>query len=262
MRRMLGVALLLLSGSVLANELSDANRLLAEKSYDKAFPIYQKLAYAGNAEAQMRLGEMYWFGDATAPDLGKAAEWFQKSAAAGNADAAVSLASLRRRETHGNEIVYWTSTYQGEDLLSGKFECKTPTLPQVSTSNDAIKVARASIKDWHECYNGFVANVNTFLPPGKAIPAEVLDMMTPAEAQQAQRHLDQVYNKVIANARRNAGAFTAQESAWVEQTERYVSRENERTERLRDDIMREQRREIDIRGQAYRDPYVQSTVKR
>jgi len=262
MRRLLCVALLAATGFAAADELADANRLLVTKEYGKALPIYQHLAEAGNADAQFHLGEMYWFGDGTAPDLDKAVQWFQKSAAAGNADAAVSLVSLKRRETHGNEIVYWTSTYQGEDLLSGKFECKTPTLPQVSMSNDDMKAVRASIKDWHECYNGFVANVNTVLPPGKAIPADVLDMMTPAEAQQAQRHLDQVYNKVIANARRNADAFTAQENAWVEQTERYVSRENERTERLRDDIMREQRRELDIRGQAYRDPYVQSTVKR
>ena len=54
----------------------------------------------------------------------KARQWFERSAKAGNADAAASLASLKRRETHGDEIVYWTSKYQGEDMVSGQFACE------------------------------------------------------------------------------------------------------------------------------------------
>lgn len=262
MKRLLCVALLAVTGFAAADDLVEANRMLAAGEYGKALPIYQRLADAGNAEAQLRLGEMYWFGDGTAPHLGKAAEWFQKSAAAGNADAAASLASLKRRETHGNEVIYWTTTYQGEDLVSGKFDCKLPALPDVSISNEEIKATRTAIKAWRDCYNGFVANVNAALPPGKAIPAETLDMMTPAEAQQAQRHLDQVYNKLISDGRRNADAFMVKETAWLDQTERYVARQNERTEQMRDEIMREQRREIDIRSQSYRDSYAPTGSKR
>jgi TPR repeat protein len=222
MKRVLCLVLLVATGFAAADELGDANRLLANKSYDKALPIYQRLAEAGNADAQFRLGEMYWFGDVSKPDLVTAEKWFRKSAAAGSADAVASLASLKRREIRGNEIVYWTTTYQGEDLISGKLACAAPTLPTVSKSASQIKTVAASMSTWHECYNRFVTNVNALLPAGKAIPADVVDMMTPAEAQQAQRHLDQVYSKVIANAQRNADVIIAQENAWVETTQQYV----------------------------------------
>ena len=213
MKRSLCIMLLFVAGFARADDLGDANRLLQAKAYDKAFPIYQRLAEAGNPEAQLRLGEMYWFGDATKPDLDKARQWFERSAKAGNADAAASLASLKRRETHGDEIVYWTTRYQGEDMVSGRYDCKRPELPAVSRTKAEIKAASAKIEAWHTCYNGFVANLNDALPPGKRIPAETLDMMTPSEGAQAQRHLDQVYSSLIGRARREAAEFNAQEAA-------------------------------------------------
>jgi TPR repeat protein len=211
------------AGAVHADELADANRLLMAKSYEKALPIYQRLAEGGNAEAQMRLGEMYWFGDGTASDLAKARHWFERSAAAGNADAAASLASLKRRETHGDEIVYWTSRYQGEDLVSGQFACKQPDLPAVSRTRADIEATSAAITAWHACYNRFVANVNDALPPGKRIPPETLDMMTPTEGAQAQRHLDAVYSALIKKAQQDALAFNAREDAWRKATETFVT---------------------------------------
>jgi len=88
----------------------------------------------------------------------------------------------------------------------------------------------ASINVWHECYNGFVANVNALLPAGKAIPADVVDMMAPAEAQQAQYHLDQVCSKITANARRNSDVIMTQENAWVEATRHFVIAAHSRNE--------------------------------
>jgi TPR repeat protein len=230
MKRLLCILLLAVVGVARADDLGEANRLLQAKAYDKAFPIYQKLAEAGNPEAQLRLGEMYWFGDATQPDLDKARMWFERSAKAGNADAAASLASLKRRETHGDEIVYWTTKYQGEDMISGQYECKRPELPAVSKTKAEIKATSEQIEAWHACYNRFVANMNDALPPGKRIPAETLDMMTPAEGAQAQRHLDQVYSRLIAQAKANAAEFNAQEAAWRKGTETYVTTEAQRAE--------------------------------
>jgi len=57
MKRILCVVLLVATGFAAADELADANRRLANKFYDKAFPIYKRLAEAGNADAQLRLGE-------------------------------------------------------------------------------------------------------------------------------------------------------------------------------------------------------------
>jgi TPR repeat protein len=129
MRRFL-LSLLLVSCTAMADDLSDANKFLAAKQYDKALPLYTKLAKAGNPEAQFRVGEMYWYGDGTAQDLRAARGWFEKAAAAGNADAKESLAALDRRATRGSEIDYWTKGYDGADLRAGQFPRSRPRMPR------------------------------------------------------------------------------------------------------------------------------------
>lgn len=240
MKRLLCIVLLAVVGIARADDLGEANRLLQARAYDKAFPIYQRLAEAGNPEAQLRLGEMYWFGDATRPDLAKARDWFERSARAGNADAAASLASLKRRETHGDEIVYWTSKYQGEDMVSGQFDCKRPELPGVSKTKAEIKATSEKIAAWHDCYNRFVANMNDALPPGKRIPAETLDMMTPSEGAQAQHHLDAVYSGLIKKASLDAAEFGVQEAAWRKATETYVQNDAQDRENTKSDLLHDQ----------------------
>ncbi|WP_296948243.1 tetratricopeptide repeat protein [uncultured Massilia sp.] len=239
MKRLLCIALLAAAGvAAAADDLAQANRLLAEQAYDKALPLYRKLAEAGNPEAQMRLGELYWFGDGTTADLALAKRWFERSAAAGNADAAASLASLKRRETRGQEITYWTTAYQGEDLRAGA--CKRPQLPAVSQTRAQIQQTGKMIADWHACYNRFVDSVNDALPPGKRIPADVVDMMTPAEGKQAQKHLDAVYSKLISEAQEEAKRFASEEAAWHGATEAYVKTESIRNDGGRDEIERMQ----------------------
>jgi len=223
MKRLLCVALLLIAGGVAADELDDANRLYAAQAYDKALPIYQKLAAAGNAEAQLHLGEMAWFGDGVPANLDEAKAWFQKAATAGNADAAASLASLARRETHGDEIVYWTRTYDGADMVSGQFACKPPDLPFVSETKHQIKVVNDSMEAYSKCYNGFVDNLKAALPSLRRIPPETLDMMTPAEVAQARVHLDKVYACIAADARNEAMAFTVKEAVWWQKTGQFVN---------------------------------------
>ena len=245
MKRFVCFALLAATGLARADELGDANRLLAARSYDKALPIYQRLAEAGNAEAQLRLGEMIWFGDGTAPDLARARQWFERSAAKGNRDAVASLAALKRREARGGEIAYWTTAYQGEDMVSGKFACKPPELPVVSRTKAEIKSVAGKIEAWHACYNGFVENLNNALPPGKRIPADVVDMMTPAEGAQAQRHLDSVYGSLASKARADAADVDAREAAWRKATEAYVQTEATRSDVLKEDYQRMQQRSME-----------------
>lgn len=144
---------LMITGLAFADDVNEANKLLNAKEYGRALPIYARLAEAGNAEAQFRLGEMYWFGDGTSPDLKKAAAWFEKSAAAGNKDAAESLQALKRRETRGNEIVYWMKGFKGEDLTSGKYACAAPDIPVVSKTNSDIKKVSSDVAAWQECDN-------------------------------------------------------------------------------------------------------------
>jgi len=226
MKRLLCVSFMLVAGAAFADDLSEANKLLNAKEYGKAFPLYSKLAQSGNAEAQFRLGEMYWFGDGTAVDLQKAAAWFQKSASAGNADAAESLAALKRRETRGNEIVYWMKDYKGDDLVAGQYACASPAIPAVSKKNGEIKKISADIAAWEQCYNGAVAHMESYAPVLKHVPKDVLDMMTPAEIDQTQAHLEQVFKSVAVSMRANADTILAQRDAWTKATTEYVSREN------------------------------------
>jgi hypothetical protein len=241
MKRMLCAVLLAVAGSAaVADDLGDADRLLAAKAYDKALPLYQRLAEAGNPVAQLRLGEMYWFGDGTAADLGKARLWFEKSAAAGNTDATASLASLKRRETHGGEITYWTTTYQGEDMVSGQYACVRPVFPAAPKKVDEIRAADKATAAWRACYNARIDNLNDALPPGKRIPPDVLDMMTPAEAALAQRHLDGVYGKLIADNRQEAALFAADEAKWKTAAKEFAEKENARLAAIKAELERQQ----------------------
>ncbi|THC44619.1 tetratricopeptide repeat protein [Massilia sp. Mn16-1_5] len=226
MKRLLCALVFGVSGLASAGELEDANKLLAAKAYTQAFPIYAKLAAAGNTEAQFRLGEMYWYGDGTAVDIPKATEWMHKAAARGHAGAVESVAILKQRETHAADIAYWTTTYQGEDLVSGQYKCEAPVLPEVSKTNAEIKAATASYINWQNCYNGLVNNLNA-TPPLKRIPASVLNLMTPREAEQALARVSMAYEKVGTQAQQDATRYVTQYQTWEKSTERYVATENE-----------------------------------
>ena len=81
-------------------KLDDENYYVKGKRYDdkrdykKAVYWYQKAAEQGNAEAQVRLGEMYYWGQGVARDYKKAKYWFQKAAEQGNAIAQYYLGKM------------------------------------------------------------------------------------------------------------------------------------------------------------------------
>jgi hypothetical protein len=230
MKRLVFTLLMLAAGFASANDLTDAEKALRAKEYDKAFPIYTKLANAGNAEAQFRLGEMYWYGDGTAVDMGKSQVWLQKAAGAGHAGARDTLAVLQQRERRAADIAYWTSGYKGEDLVSGKFACPTPKLPIVSKTNEEITKLSADIATWETCYNDFVAGVNQMGTADKHIPADVLKLMSPREAEQAVAHVDGVMAGVINRRQAEALAFSSERDTWFASTQQFVSAANAQTE--------------------------------
>lgn len=238
MRRLL-LSLLLVSGAALAaDDLVEANRLLAAKEYGKAMSLFTRLANAGNSDAQLRLGEMYWFGEGATQDLDTARRWFEKAAAAGNAGGKDSLAALDRRKVRGSEIVYWTQQYDGADLRSGKFACPLPAIPAASTTNADIKATKDAIEGWRSCHQGFMANFNATVSSGKHIPAEVLDMMTPAETDRALAHVQSVYAKVKDQASADIATMADKQTAWYTATDGFVKEENKR-------LARQQKEETD-----------------
>lgn len=124
------------------------------------------------------------------------------------------------------DVAYWTTSYAGADLTAGKFDCRVPDIPAYSKTNDEVKATSKAIDAWQACYNGFVDNMNDAMPAGKRIPAEVRAKMSPAELEQAQAHLDQVYGKVIEQAQATAEATLAKREAWRAETNKYIAEQN------------------------------------
>lgn len=249
MKRLFCVLMLGMSGLAGAGELENADKFLAAKAYDKALPIYAKLAEAGNPEAQFRLGEMYWYGDGTAVDVAAAKGWMQKAAARGHAGAVESLEILKQREARAADIAYWTSGYKGEDLVSGRFNCTTPAIPAMSRTNAEIKQTQDAYIAWQQCYNGFVANLNDAMPAGKRVPADVARLLTPREAEQVGTHLTRVYENTITQARRDAERLTTQYGVWQSATENQVAQEN-KARKLEYEMLAQRMRERESQQQA------------
>ncbi len=226
MRRFLLSLLFVSCGALAADDLAEANRLLAAKDYGKAMAMFTRLADAGNPDAQLRMGEMHWFGEGTGEDLDAARRWFEKSAAAGNVGARESLAVLDRRKTRGAEIVYWTQQYDGADLRSGKFDCPMPAIPEASRTNEEIKATKQAIDSWRSCQQGFMANFNATVSSGKHIPAEVLGMMTPSEVKRARDHVQAVYASLKAKAIADVDTIAGRQLEWHKATDAFAKEEN------------------------------------
>jgi hypothetical protein len=131
-------------------------------------------------------------------------------------------AGFARADDRADRIAYWTTQYHGEDLVSGQFACKRPAIPGWSKTREDIAAVQQRLDAWRDCYRRFAANINDLTAAGKRIPSEVLDAMTPAELQRAQRHVDAVYAALIAQARKDAAQVAADEKAWEEGTRYYV----------------------------------------
>lgn len=248
MKRLLIVLAILLSGTVRADELADANKLMENKAYPQAFALYSRLAQQGNVAAQFHLGEMYWYGEADKVDLAAAESWFSKAAASGSAEATAALATMRAHAARSKEITYWTSAYDGADLTSGKLLCEDPTIPAVSNDNVAIKQVNAQFEKWNGCYRDQVRYLQESLPPGKRIPADLAALMNQQEYDQAVVRIDKAYARVAAETGARAQAVMASYSAWQAATRQYVEEQNrlalreaERDSQRRIDAMREVR---------------------
>jgi hypothetical protein len=239
---------LLLCGSVLADELADANALFAKKAYPEALAKYTKLANGGNVEAQQHLGEMYWYGEAGEVDEAKAQAWFQKAAAKGNKVAIASLDVMKQRTARRADIDYWISKYDGSDLRSGEYRCKEPRFPAMSKLNDEIDAVSAKMKTWQDCYNGAVEHLNKVTPLTKLIPADVAKLMNQNETEQATAHLAQVHDDVAEGLKVSSRLVLADFAAWRDATEAYV---NEHNQMVKNGPSEERQRELEARKNNY-----------
>lgn len=217
---------LLCAGLAHADELADANALFQQKAYAQALQSYTRLANAGNAEAQLHLGEMYWYGEAGAIDDIKAESWFKKAAAKGNKTAAAALEVMKQRAARRADIDYWMTGYDGADLKSGKFRCAAPHIPAISKVNEEIASVGGKVGAWQECYNAFVANLNAHAKVAQRVPADIAKLLNEKEMDAAQAHIDEVHQRIAAAATIDAKLVLADFSAWRTATENYVGEHN------------------------------------
>jgi TPR repeat protein len=217
---------LLLAGAACADELADANALFQKKAYPQALQLYTRLANAGNAEAQLQLGQMYWYGEAGTVDEAKAEALFRKAAAKGNKTAAAALEVMKQRGVRRADIDYWTSKYDGADLRSGEFRCPAPRIPAISKDNQEITAVSARVTAWQDCYNNFVRNLNEAAPLVKRIPADVAALMNEEEIGKAKRYLDEVHARIAEDAKVSSKLVLADFGAWRSATDAYVAEHN------------------------------------
>jgi TPR repeat protein len=222
MRKYVFCLALAVCGSAMADELADANKLLDAKSYPQAMAILNRLADAGDANAQLRLGQVYWYGEGVPVDRARGDALYAKAVAAGSEDAKIALGMTAARQQHLADIEYWTAKYDGADLTSGKYHCEAPAVPAKSTTNDQIKATWDAVNAWKACYNGFAQHLDDAWPAGRRIPVRIADLMTDQEIDQAKAHLADVYSRLADNAKAGADKTLAAFDSWTKETELFV----------------------------------------
>jgi TPR repeat protein len=79
---------------VFAGDLEDGIKFHEGKAYAKAAAAFQRAGAQGNAEAQRRLGFMYYHGQGVAQDNQRAVALFEKAATAGDSESARNLGTM------------------------------------------------------------------------------------------------------------------------------------------------------------------------
>ncbi len=199
-----------------ADEFSDGIKAWEQQDYARAHRIFNKLAAAGNAEAQRQLGEMIGFGDGVPEDLATARNWLERSRAAGNKDAAESLALVERRASHKADIQRYLTSYDASDLALANYGCVKPDIPEASDTKKKIATVHQQIADWYACYGRFVKGLQA------AVPAQTASIMNVAELARARTRLEPVLARLADEGRAQSEAMAMAERDWVVATEKKV----------------------------------------
>ncbi len=217
-----GLLLFLLCTSVFADELADGIKAWEKQDFVQAYQAFTRLANAGNAEAQLLLGEMYGYGEGVPEDMAQAERWLKQAQARGHKDAAASLATMAARAAHKADIASYVN-YTGTERSLEKAGCVKPIIPELSKTRAEIKGVDAAVRLWRSCYDGFAAKLDSQRPPGSAIPAEIAKLMSLDELQRARSAMDKAYAALAADASEQAKELLAANDAWFVNSEKYGS---------------------------------------
>lgn len=88
------VVSLLACGKILAGDLEEGIAAMRGKDYPAAVRLLEPLAQKGNAQAQVRMGLLYYHGHGVRESDSEAKKWFELAARQGNADAQFHLGNM------------------------------------------------------------------------------------------------------------------------------------------------------------------------
>ena len=230
------MALSMACASVFADDLAQADKLFEQNQFPQALQIYTKLANGGNAEAQQKLGDMYWYGEAGAVDQAQAEIWFRKAAEKGSDKARQTLELMQKRAARLSEIEYYTTRFDGGAQQFAKAGCVKPVIPPLSKTNTDIKRVNAEMQTWTDCYNRFVAQLSTALPAGKTIPPDLEKVMSNDDLARAVALMDKAFSAQAADARQQVAAVNEEHQRWAQATRTWVADSNKATEQLKAQI--------------------------
>lgn len=92
--RTAALAMAFLACTAAADPLEDAKTAYGQGDYAAALGLWRPLAERGDAEAEYRLGALFFRGEGTPRNYGEALQWFRLAAEQGHADARFSLGSM------------------------------------------------------------------------------------------------------------------------------------------------------------------------
>ena len=150
------------------------------------------------------------------------------------APAALSPELAQQREARKADIEKWVTHYDGYELRSGEFTCRTPRIPQISKDNAEITVVGERVTAWQHCYNRFVDNLNKKEAPEARIPKDVYALMTPEEKEKAIARIKSVVAEVGLTASVKAKTIMADYAAWRTATEAWVVEHNATTKDIQE----------------------------
>ena len=104
----------------MSSELKKANEAYTAGNYKTAVAYYSRLAEQGNAEAQNKLGQMYYRGDGVRTDYHKALYYFNLSAEQGNANSQYYLGLIYEgygaiKKDHDESLKYYRMAAENGD---------------------------------------------------------------------------------------------------------------------------------------------------
>lgn len=221
--------LALLAGVAQADDLAEGIKAWETQDFAKAHTLLGKLAEVGNPEAQLMVGEMYGFGEGVTEDPVIAERWISKAQANGHKGAAESLNTLKQRGLRKQDIAFYVSGYQGDDVRLANYGCVKPAFPQESRTQNDIRQVKAAMDAWEDCYDRFGQGLVAAQPAGRAIPQDVAKLMSLSELQQAQTNMDKIYAAVAMDGDREARDVLAAYDKWVNSTKEWTMAMQQKT---------------------------------